>query len=422
MEPLIQAGPLNQGEWGECVIYAATTVIQEQLNHKYDTAIEDAECIALLTPLLSAFAGAAGGHQVVEAVNRKLSEPAGPGGQHALLFHSAKGRQHAELYALRMRGAKQVSFAGLCRDADERDGLGAFAVVCIRTSTQGHAGHAVAAYKHVRTQAGDVVLARNSWGGQQPVFQVTAENYIHHCTFGVDIAVTYRKDRRFDNPKAQPIYHAIREANRLQMGQGGGGGALQHTNSKAQLVKLHRDEKRRRERAEGEAAQFKAAAAQKDQELKAVREQLAALKAAAGGPGGAKAAGGKGDFQVPILVPAKKSIFDSVHNLYKAIEGKRITLRNRNGEYLYASEMPYPGNVQGGAARFMVRFTNSPMSATAQRKKATFIVQVRDTLAVWFDEYDEHCRTADWLLQSGQPFKLTDQQSTNESRHFNICK
>ena len=376
MEPLIQA-PLNQGQWGECVIYAATTVIQEQLNHKYDTAIKDEECIALLTPLVKAYAGAAGGHKVVEVVNSKLAEPVGAGGQHALLFHSANGKQHSELYALRMRGAKQASFNGLCRDADERDGLGAFAVVAVRTSTQGHLGHAVAAYKHVRTQAGDVVLARNSWGGQQPVFQVTAENYIHHCTFGVDIAVTYRKDARFDNPKAQPIYEAIREANRLQMGQGGGG-ALQHTNSKRQLVKLHQDEKRKRMKAEAEVAQLKAATTQKDQELKAVREQLAALQKAYKSK---KGAGGNGDFQVPILAQAKKSSFDSVQSMYKAIEGKRIQLRNKNGEYLYATEMPYPGNTQGGARRFMVRFTNKPMSAKTQRK-ATFIVQVRETLSV----------------------------------------
>lgn len=55
-------------------------MIQEQLNHKYDTAIKEQEMIALLTRACTAYSGLEGGHKVVEAVNAQLAEPVGPNG------------------------------------------------------------------------------------------------------------------------------------------------------------------------------------------------------------------------------------------------------------------------------------------------------------------------------------------------------
>eukprot|EP01047_Picozoa_sp_COSAG01_P109063 COSAG01_NODE_37963_length_496_cov_1.327456_1_plen_92_part_10 len=66
--PMIRS-PANQGEWGECVVYATFCVVQEQLQAKFDTALEDS-MRAILVQQTSAYNGLTG----VEPIAAKLRE------------------------------------------------------------------------------------------------------------------------------------------------------------------------------------------------------------------------------------------------------------------------------------------------------------------------------------------------------------
>ena len=60
--------PQNQQEWGECTIYAFTTVVQEQLLVKYNTALDESDTRSALTRFCEAYNGV-WPHAVGEKVN-----------------------------------------------------------------------------------------------------------------------------------------------------------------------------------------------------------------------------------------------------------------------------------------------------------------------------------------------------------------
>eukprot|EP01045_Picozoa_sp_COSAG04_P031874 COSAG04_NODE_6058_length_1420_cov_1.711582_1_plen_229_part_10 len=166
--------PANQQQWGECTIYAFATVAQELLQVKYNTALDEAQCRALLA------AHTGNGGVWPDAVGAKINA-LGDG----LKIKAAAPR--AQLYQLRISGAKATGFDRLCADAAERARLGAFSVAVIRTSAAGHELHSVAAYMTVQRAGDPVVLAKNSWGGNMPRYEVTPANYDSHYTFDVEI-------------------------------------------------------------------------------------------------------------------------------------------------------------------------------------------------------------------------------------------
>ena len=166
--------PASQGEWGECTIYAFTTVVQALLEIRYNTALEEAGCRTLLA------AHTGNGGVWPDAVGDKINALGA-----ALKVKAAAPRP--ELYQLRVDGTKRTDFDKLCDECEERDGLGAFTVVCIRTDTEGHQLHSVAGQKLLGSGDDKTVLAKNSWGSRNPRWDVTRENYDSHYSFTVAI-------------------------------------------------------------------------------------------------------------------------------------------------------------------------------------------------------------------------------------------
>ena len=166
--------PASQGEWGECTIYAFTTVMQALLEIRYNTALEEAGCRTLLA------AHTGNGGVWPDAVGDKINALGA-----ALKVKAAAPRP--ELYQLRVDGTKRTDFDKLCEECEERDGLGAFTVVCIRTDTEGHQLHSVAGQKLLGSGDDKTVLAKNSWGSRNPRWDVTRENYDSHYSFTVAI-------------------------------------------------------------------------------------------------------------------------------------------------------------------------------------------------------------------------------------------
>lgn len=166
--------PQSQGEWGECTIYAFTTVMQAQLEIRYNTALDEAGCRTLLA------AHTGNGGVWPDAVGDKINALGG-----ALKVKAAAPRP--ELYRLRIIGSKIADFDKLCAECEERDGLGAFTVICIRTETEGHQLHSVAGEKLVGGADEKTVVAKNSWGSRNPRWDVTRANYDSHFTFDIEI-------------------------------------------------------------------------------------------------------------------------------------------------------------------------------------------------------------------------------------------
>ena len=196
--------PANQQEWGECTIYAFTAVAQEQLEIKYNTALDELDTRAALTRFCEAFAGV-WPHDVGEKVNA-LGE--------GLKIKAAAPR--AELYQLHITGAKVTDFDQLCDDGAAKDGLGAFSVAVIRTRAAGHGLHSVAAHKVMHRPDGQrVVLAKNSWGSQNPRWEVTRANYNSHYTFDVEIEACWSSaNRPTGKPAVTEAYRGILRENR----------------------------------------------------------------------------------------------------------------------------------------------------------------------------------------------------------------
>ena len=157
--------PESQGEWGECTIYAFTTVMQAQLEIRYNTALDEAGCRTLLA------AHTGNGGVWPDAVGDKINSLG-----RDLKVKAAAPRP--ELYRLRITGSKITDFDKLCDECEEMDGLGAFTVICIRTDTEGHQLHSVAGEKLVGGGADEkTVVAKNSWGSRNPRWDVTHANY-----------------------------------------------------------------------------------------------------------------------------------------------------------------------------------------------------------------------------------------------------
>eukprot|EP01043_Picozoa_sp_COSAG02_P058289 COSAG02_NODE_7229_length_3108_cov_2.800598_1_plen_387_part_00 len=194
--------PGSQGEWGECTIYAFTTVMQAQLEIRYNTALDEAGC----RTLLAAHTGNGGvwPDEVGDKINALGS---------ALKVKAAAPRP--ELYRLRIVGSKLTDFDRLCDECEERDGLGAFTVICIRTDTEGHQLHSVAGQRLVRGASEKTVVANNSWGSRKPRWDVTRGNYDSHFTFVVEIEECWSTDHELQPlPAETERYRRILEDNR----------------------------------------------------------------------------------------------------------------------------------------------------------------------------------------------------------------
>ena len=156
----------NQGEWGECTIFAFTEVVQDHLEVRFNTSLDERDTRSALTRPCNAFDGV-----WPEAVGAKINE-LGAG-----LKLKAKSPR-PELYQLQIAGAKVTDFDSLCADAEAKAGAGAFSVVVIRPDhTPPDNLHSVAAHTLIQEATGPLILAKNSWGGNVPRYKVSRANY-----------------------------------------------------------------------------------------------------------------------------------------------------------------------------------------------------------------------------------------------------
>eukprot|EP01046_Picozoa_sp_COSAG06_P061458 COSAG06_NODE_13492_length_1252_cov_2.040763_1_plen_326_part_10 len=175
-------------------------MVQDQLELKYNTALDEEQCRVLL----SAHTG--NGGVWPDAVGAKINELGA-----RLKLKALAPRP--ELYQLRVTGAKVTDFARLCADGIERDGL-AFSVAVIQTSTEGHGLHSVATHKVMQRPAGPVILAKNSWGGRNPRWEVTHANYNSHYTFDVEIVACWSSANELTvKPEVTEAYRGILREN-----------------------------------------------------------------------------------------------------------------------------------------------------------------------------------------------------------------
>ena len=253
--------PANQQQWGECTIYAFTTVAQELLEVKYNTALDELDTRAALTRFCEAFAGV-----WPDAVGAKINALG-----EELKIKAAAPR--AELYQLRISGAKVTGFERLCADAAERARLGAFSVAVIRTSAAGHGLHSVAAHARAGPQS---VLAKNSWGGERPRYEVTPANYDSHYTFDVEIVKCWTSgNERTAVPPVTAGYTSILSENRNAAAEE----ELRRRRS-AEARAATRRERALRARAEEQAAQHRREAKEAEAQIRQLQEQLRQLRLA----------------------------------------------------------------------------------------------------------------------------------------------
>ena len=199
----------NQGEWGECTIFAFTEVVQDHLEVRFNTSLDERDTRSALTRPCNAFDGV-----WPEAVGAKINE-LGAG-----LKLKAKSPR-PELYQLQIAGAKVTDFDTLCADAEAKAGAGAFSVVVIRTDhTPPDNLHSVAAHTLIQEATGPLILAKNSWGGNVPRYKVSRANYDSHYTFDVKIVGCWKPSGdQQPAPVEAEAYRSILRGNRDRRAQ-----------------------------------------------------------------------------------------------------------------------------------------------------------------------------------------------------------
>eukprot|EP00937_MAST-01D_sp_MAST-1D-sp2_P006688 g6688.t1 len=201
--------PANQGQWGTCVTYAVVAMINRRLLVKYNVSIDEEHARSIIQQ----FIGGHGGSHINTAIDT-VTNGQQVGGREMMLFKSQPGASESRLYRLRIsRGPQKQDLSALCEHVRKHHAVGYPAVVCIRTRVDGHVRHAVVAdaiERNPAAGAGHTVRCKNSWGGQQPFFDVDELLYIHHFEIE-DVKIERAHDSgrsRVPLPPVRPQYEA----------------------------------------------------------------------------------------------------------------------------------------------------------------------------------------------------------------------
>lgn len=223
----------NQGEFGTCSVYSMWRIIVEELNFKYGVVISFNEYVKSVCNTCKAWEGSRA------PLNARLIT------ESKIQFHNVSNTKR---YILDVSVSKKQDNFDALYEAVKKSGGTPLIYVSVRTKTDGHGLHALAAKRVHPSQNSRTVMCINSWGDTNANYICTKDNFRAFYVVDTIIKGTYNSEGKISNPKclegAQELIRDLLDPVSTEPGGGGGSDSGDINENRKRLQKLFKQAKK----------------------------------------------------------------------------------------------------------------------------------------------------------------------------------